>query len=438
MISVSEAFKTAVKASSAEFSAYIDDNEGNEITNADDLKNWTIKANGYMFQTILREATAVYWGDVSLKGKHVNLGFGVKLADTSIETVDMGTFYVTDEVEDKDTEQVTATMYDKMYEALKSYALFDVEYPMTLKQYVEAICTELGWTLGTATFLNDDVVVSADLFALQGLTYRDVLEQVAELTCTMIYFNNDDELVLAPLGSSSVETLNTSLLKKLDTEANFGAVNSVVLARTPVEQDFVYDGGYESPPILLESGDTLLSEDGQDLLLEILVEIDGLYQIRFENNMFTDADPDTYLPSLSTALTGLTFTPFEVKTIFLGYLELGDKVTLVDRNSVSYTSYICEIELKVGDEIKEIIRTQVPEKSRTNYKKSAGVITNTMKKTELDGDRNIKDETITSAKIKELTADKIKTGALQVGTEITIPDDDGNVLIYIANVEVEE
>lgn len=443
MINVSNDFKNTVKGNARTIVAYIDDGDSIRITDGDDLKNWSIKVNGNMFQTVLRQAEAKFWGGHDLRDKTVNIGLGVIIGydeveeEDIIEYIDYGTFRVVEQEENKDTQQSTIKMYDKMYEALRLYELYDVEYPMTLKEYVEAICGALGWTLGTSSFLNDDLVVSADLFAFQGFTYRDVLEQIAEITGTMIYFNTEDELVLVEMGESVVETLSQTVLRKLNTEAQWGGVNSVAFARTPVEQDFVWRGGYVSPPILLEDGDELLMEDGEELLLEILVEIEGLFQIRFENNLLVDSDREAYIDSISDEFTGFSLVPFDATTIFLGYLELGDKVKVQDRNAVEYESYITSVELQVGEGVKEVVSASIPPKSRSNFKRIAGVITGTVLKTEV-GERNIRDGSVTSAKIREMSVDKLTTGTLKVGTEIIVPDDLGRALIYIANVEVED
>lgn len=443
MINVSNDFKNTVKGNARTIVAYIDDGDSIRITDGDDLKNWGIKVNGNMFQTVLRQAEAKFWGGHDLRDKTVNIGLGVIIGydeveeEDIIEYIDYGTFRVVEQEENKDTQQSTIKMYDKMYEALRLYELYDVEYPMTLKEYVGAICGALGWTLGTSSFLNDDLVVSADLFAFQGFTYRDVLEQIAEITGTMIYFNTEDELVLVEMGESVVETLSQTVLRKLNTEAQWGGVNSVAFARTPVDQDFVWRGGYVSPPILLEDGDELLMEDGEELLLEILVEIEGLFQIRFENNLLVDSDREAYIDSISDEFTGFSLVPFDATTIFLGYLELGDKVKVQDRNAVEYESYITSVELQVGEGFKEVVSASIPPKSRSNFKRIAGVITGTVLKTEV-GERNIRDGSVTSAKIREMSVDKLTTGTLKVGTEIIVPDDLGRALIYIANVEVED
>jgi len=126
------------------------------------------------------------------------------------------------------------------------------------------------------------------------------------------------------------------------------------------------------------------------------------------------------------------------------------------------------------DGAKEVLTASVLGKSRTGVKKSAGIVEQGVMKTEIGTD-NIKDESvttakirdasittakiqdasitnakiqdasitnakiqdasITSAKVQEMSVDKLSAGSLRVGTEIIIPDDEGNIVVYIANVE---
>ena len=421
MINVSSEFKAAMKASAKTLSAYIDDGDAIRLTDADDLKGWTIRTNGNLFQTVLRQAEAVFWGTHDLRGKTVNIGLGVVVGE-GVETIDYGTFSVVEQVEDKETGQNTIKAYDKMYEALRKYELYSIEYPLTLKQYIEEICSIMDWTLGTDTFLNEDLILETDVFAFKGYTFRDVLDQIAEITATIIYFNHENKLILKALGDTIDETLTLTDLRKLKTELEWGEVNSISLARTPVEQDFVWRGGYTSPPILLENGEELLLENGEELLLEVLVEMDNLYQFRFDNNMIVDEDREAHIDSLADVLMGFKYTPFEANTIFLGYFEIGDKVVVEDREGNGYETYILNTELSVGGAVKEVLSATEPSKGRGSYKKEAGVITQTVTKMEIDGSRNIRDESIPSAKIKELSADKITPGNIKATQHIGVVD----------------
>jgi hypothetical protein len=296
------------------------------------------------------------------------------------------------------------------------------------------LCSEFNCQLATSSFFNDSIELPADLFVWQSLSYRNVLDYIAEITASVIYFNNENKLVVKNIGDISVETLIPDNVNKMKLENKWGGVNSVVLAKTPTERNFIYDGGYYNPPILLENGEELLLESGDTLDLEVLSEIDGLYQIRFENNLICYDDREDFLSGLSGELTGFEYYPFELETVFLGYFEIGDKIIIKDINNNEYPSYILGIDLSLKDGAKEVLTASVLGKSRTGVKKSAGIVEQGVMKTEIGTD-NIKDNSITTAKVRELSVDKLSAGSLRVGTEIIIPDDEGNIVVYIANVE---
>ena len=456
MITVSSGFKTAMKANAKELSAYITDNDTIEIRDNDDLKELEIKNEGDLFGTVLRLAKATYFGNEDLLGKEINIYMGVKVG-AGFEYINYGTFLVVQQEKDKETELTTITAYDKMYEMLKMYKSVSVGYPVTIKGFLEKLCSEFNCVLATSSFFNDSIELPADLFVWQSLSYRNVLDYIAEITASVIYFNNENKLVVKNIGDISVETLIPDNVNKMKLENKWGGVNSVVLANTPTERNFIYDGGYYNPPILLENGEELLLENGDTLDLEVLSEIDGLYQIRFENNLICYDDREDFLSGLSGELTGFEYYPFELETVFLGYFEIGDKIIIKDINNNEYPSYILGIDLSLKDGAKEVLTASVLGKSRTGVKKSAGIVEQGVMKTEIGTDNikdnsvtsvkiqdasitnaKIQDASITSAKVRELSVDKLSTGQLQVGTEFYIADDEGKVLIYIANVEVEE
>jgi len=288
-----------------------------------------------------------------------------------------------------------------------------VGYPVTIKGFLEKLCGEFNCELATSSFFNDSIELPADLFVWQSLSYRDVLNYIAEITASVIYFNNEDKLVVKNIGDISVETLIPDNLNKMKLENKWGGVNSVVLANTPVERNFVYDGGYYNPPILLENEEELLLESGDTLDLEVLSEIDGLYQIRFENNLICYDDREDFLSGLSGELTGFEYYPFELETVFLGYFEIGDKIIIKDINNNEYPSYILGIDLSLKDGAKEVLTASVLGKSRTGVKKSAGIVEQGVMKTEIGTD-NIKDESVTTAKIRDasITTAKIEDATI--------------------------
>lgn len=354
---------------------------------------------------------------------------------STAEQIDMGTFYVYEKDINVKEELTTISLYDKMFEALVTYNNISVSYPVTLKQFLNAICADLGWTLATTTFPNDDMSVTYDHFAFQGKTYREVLNQIAEATGTIIYFNSEDKLVLKTVGGASVEEITAPQLYSINPKETWGDLNSLVFRNSPVDTNWVWYGGYYHRPYLYENGYPILLEDGTKLRTERLDVRDDLYQIRIDNNAFIGEAQETYMTDLVTALMGFSYIPFSAKTTGLGYFEIGDTITLTDHNSVSYVTTVFDIEIEVSVEgFNETLFAQDLELGLTNAKKELTVIEQQVQKTVITG-VNLEDDSVPSAKIKELTADKIATGSLTVGTEIIIPDDAGRALIYIANVE---
>lgn len=241
MITVSSTFKTAIKSAGRQLKAYINDS-GNYIRDDDDLVSLKISSKGDIGKAVMRSAEAIINGEANLLGKWVNLGVGVVLPDTSTEYIDYGTFKVTEQEYRKDTRDTKIKLYDKMYEALIRYdleAIYDVVFPATLKEFLEAICVRFGWTLATATFPNDGTSMPVDVFAGLDISFRDVLDDVAEASASIILFNNTGELeVRQVLTTGTSENLLTSNLIELDIKNKLEPVNTITLAREP-QRDYI-------------------------------------------------------------------------------------------------------------------------------------------------------------------------------------------------------
>jgi len=441
MINVSSAFKTAMKAESKELLAYITDGT-TQLTEADDLKGVSIKSEGTVMQTILRGADISFFGNHNFLDKEINIGIGVKTSSGN-EYIDYGKFVVYEQKTNIETGVTTIRCYDKMYKALKLYEAFDFIYPYTIKELLEEICERLGYQLGTTDFFNKDVVISTDVFNKQDTTYRMILDWIAEATCSTVCFGVDDKLKLVPVMDTAIDTITTNELMSLGLKEKWGPVNSVSLAQNPIEEDFVYRGGYEYGTLLLENGEEMLLENDEVFELEVLQEIQGLYQMRISNNPILVQDRELFIDDIADIFIGYEVEPFDISTIFLGYYEVGDKVKVKDLSDVEHTGFITSVSLSVGDGNSESISSTIPVTARDNYRKEAGVIKRTIMSSQIGSENieneaitneKIENEAITNEKIKELSVDKLTAGSLKVGTEIIIPDEEGNAIIYIANV----
>jgi hypothetical protein len=160
-------------------------------------------------------------------------------AEGDTEYINYGKFKVVDPVKiDQATSITTIKMFDLMYESLQDYDITPT-FPMSLVSLLEEICDRLGWTLATTTFPNSTETISSDVFEGLGLTYRDILDDIAEASGSIIYFNIDNELVVKQISDTIEETLDKRSLKVFKVEAPYGPINSVVLSRMPQEDNIV-------------------------------------------------------------------------------------------------------------------------------------------------------------------------------------------------------
>lgn len=237
MISVTDDFKSAISAMGKQLRAYVTDGV-DQINDTDDLRRIYIHQMGGLLKTTMRKLEFTYTGSHSYLGSTVNPFVGVVLPSDTIEYIDYGEFKVVSIEEDKVTDGIKAIAYDKMYEALIKFDLTP-SYPLTLLVFLQAICTRLSWTLKTGTtFPNETLTIDSDLFLEQNVTFRYVLDRIAEASASMILFNTDNELEVRQVGTS-LETLNSEKLMSLKVEDVFGAVDKVILAREP-QADYIY------------------------------------------------------------------------------------------------------------------------------------------------------------------------------------------------------
>lgn len=275
---------------------------------------------------------------------------------STYEDIDYGTFKVIEVEVDMASGLKKCKAFDKMYDSLQIYSL-SLEYPKTVLELLQAICTELGWTLATTDFLNYDLSLDAEKFTREQTTYRQVLDQIAQLSGTIMYFNVDDELVLKPFPATVEENITPNDMKTLKFESKWGGLNSLTLARTPQE-------------------DNINQQDAVD------IAANGLWEFRIENNQILDGDRETYIGDIYTALEGIEYYPFESKTIGLGFLEVGDYLEVTDLDDVDKNVFLTSVEIEIGSGIIETIKSEMPVQSPTNYQ-YAGIIGQTIKNTEI-------------------------------------------------------
>ena len=124
----------------------------------------------------------------------VNFQFGTKVNGT-IEYLNYGNYIVYSVEKQEDLNSYKIVCYDKMLNAMKDYEEVATIYPCTIREYMIELCDTLNLAFknSTDTFVNYDKPVPTDLYKGLGYTYRDVLDQLAEVTASTICINEDDD-----------------------------------------------------------------------------------------------------------------------------------------------------------------------------------------------------------------------------------------------------
>ncbi len=364
MIAVSNDFKQAMKATTKELFAKVTyDDNGNTvaITESDDLYKLKLYTETSLLHTVIRKATFSYFGNVNLLDKDVNIYIGVKLADGTVEYINYGTFTVKKVEHVKDKNITTAEAYDKLGVALQKWqAPTGLTYPVTLHDYFTAVLSDLGLTLDPAItdYPNRSQSIEGEPYGDTVSTYREVLDDIAEATGSIIYMGVNDNVQLKQIAVSGYdEDLTLDILNKLEVQAKWGVVNSVVLAREP-------------------QGDYITQQDQQS------INDNGLTEVKITNNTLVDPDRNAWIGAIYDALHNLQFYPFKAEYNGLGYLEVGDRVLLHDLAGNTFEGVVLGLEINMQGGMREVVWAKRPDKTSTNYQ-YAGKIGTQMHKTEI-------------------------------------------------------
>lgn len=279
---------------------------------------------------------------VVIDAKISNLKFGVKNSG-DYEYVNYGTYIVNKYEWNIENNSTTLLCYDKMIESMIPYDL-DIDYSngdITILDLLQNVCDRLGWTLGTSEFTNSSVVIDEKKYD-GTYTFRSVLEEIGQVAGGKIAFKDDDILyVLYPTETN--ETIDESNLKTLTIGKKYGPVNSLVIARTP-QEDNIYRQDEES---ILEN---------------------GVIEVKIENNQLMDSHREDFIDNLFDRLKGLTFYTYELESYGIGYLELYDLFTIKTHDNEEYSCLFLYDNLEITQGLTENTKAELPEETETNYK----------------------------------------------------------------------
>ena len=264
--------------------------------------------------------------------------------------------YVVYKIETKeDTNSYEITCYDKLLYAMKDYESLNVTYPISIRDYINALCTKIGLVFKNAEdeFANYDKMIPNELYLNEegnsiGYTFRDVLDELAQVTASTICITNNDKVEIRYIEEpvADVETIDEHLLKNVNVNfgEKYGPVNSIVLSRA--DSDNIY----------------LQDEDS--------VEQNGLCEIKIiDNQIMNGNDRSIYLQDILDKLDGLEYYLNDFSSTGITYLDLCDRYN-VQIDEKTYSCVMFNDEINVTQGLEELINTNMPEQSETDYTKA--------------------------------------------------------------------
>ena len=214
-------------------------------------------------------------------------------------------------------------------------------------------------------------------------TFRDVLDEIAQVAAGMIAFVGDQLDIIYPTNSG--ETIDSSNLKTLKMGELYGPVNSLVLARSP-QEDNIY-----------RQNDTSISSY-------------GITEIRIENNQIMDSHREDFIDGIFNKLLDMQFELYELESFGIGYLNLGDFFTIQTPDGENHTALMLCDDLKITQGLTETSRLEAPEVTETDYS-AASETDRVLNKTILKVDKQAQEITALVSKTENIegTVDGLAT-----------------------------
>ena len=285
-------------------------------------------------------------------GTILNYKFGVKV-NGEYEYLNFGNYVVKDVEKQEDTMSYKITCYDKLLFSMKDYAKMPITYPITIKNYINSLCSFLGirFANNNDTFVNYNKTIPNDLYLDTngnsiGYTFRDVLDELAQVTASTICLNDNDELEIRYINDTG-DTIDKEFLKNVNVNfgEKYGKVNSIVLSRSG-ESDNIY------------------------LRDEASVSTNGLTELKIvDNQIMNFNNRDEFLPEILGELNGLEYYLNDFASTGIAYYDLCDRYN-VKVGDNTYSCIMFNDEILVTQGLQENIFTEMPEETETDYTKA--------------------------------------------------------------------
>ena len=147
----------------------------------------------------------------------INCQIGIKV-NNNYEMLNYGNYVVYNSEKQEDIGTYKITCYDKLLYSMKQNEALGITYPISIKNYLRAVANKIGLNVANQTFYNEDMQIPSELYLGLEYTYRDILDEIAQATGSIIALNENDEIEVR-YPTQTNDTIDEDFLK--DINVNF-------------------------------------------------------------------------------------------------------------------------------------------------------------------------------------------------------------------------
>ena len=248
----------------------------------EDIFSISIIKNGDLLQSLMKELDFETKEELNI-GSVVNPQLGL-LINGDYEYLDYGNYIVNSKEFNMDTETWNYVCYDKMLFAMIKYrGLSNVEYPITIKQFINKLCNKVGLEFQDSQFVNQNQLIYEDLYKNRDVTYRDIFDDISKIVAGNLMINDNDKLIVAyPLETN--DTIDENYLKDTNVRVSekIGVINSIAILDTDNNLQYIAEDTQsikENEMTRITITDNLIALNGetQDIADNILNKLNGFY-----------------------------------------------------------------------------------------------------------------------------------------------------------------
>ena len=271
--------------------------------------------------------------DTQFEGEEVEVKIGIKKWDAyrwenaKLHWIPCG-FFTVDETPRK-LAYITLTALDRMVRFDKEVNADDLTFPTTIATLLTVCCNNCGVPLKTnPTSLTNSNYIVQNFPETDGLTYRQIIQWIAEITATCAFIDWDGKLCF-----------------KWYSDNDFSISPSERYSSDMYEQDISISG-------------VQISDDDDNVYLAGTDD----YAFNIENNGLIQGDQETVAAAIYEKVKGFTYRPYNCTCKPMPYVYPLDGVIYTDKKGVKHKSIVTNITFKMN------AATSLEGKGETNVK----------------------------------------------------------------------